>query len=163
MSPYGVAAGECVAHPPTHTLDRWERAAAAAAASTSSPLAAENGAAGVTPASKEAVVEAGADTAAAAAAAAAAQRAKLLGGRVYRLTKLVEKPTAEFARENLVTPGLGTTTAEGGGVEGRHLVVFGQYILPARRTFDILAEDISLDRRERCVFFRGSAYLCVAF
>lgn len=154
MSPYGVAAGECVAHPPTHTLDRWERAAAAAAGSTSTSLAAENGAAGATPASKGAVVEAGAD-AAADAAAAAVRRAKLLGGRVYRLTKLVEKPTAEFARENLVTPGLGTTTAEGGGVEGRHLVVFGQYILPARRTFDILAEDIRLDRRERCVFLGG--------
>lgn len=69
----------------------------------------------------------------------------LLGGRVYQLNNLVEKPTAEFAREHLVTPGLGQ---EDGG-EGRHLVVFGQYILPARRTFDILAEDIRLDRRER--------------
>lgn len=45
-----------------------------------------------------------------------------LGGRVYRLTKFAEKPTAEFARENLATPGLGT----GDGGEGRHLVVFGQ-------------------------------------
>lgn len=144
MSPYGVAAGECVAHPPTHTLDRWERAAVAAAACTS--LATENGSAGATATDKEAVVEAEAVVA----ASAAARRTKLLGGRVYRLTKLVEKPTAEFARENLVTPGLGTT-AEGEGGEGRHLVVFGQYILPARRTFDILAEDIRLDRRERCV------------
>lgn len=76
-----------------------------------------------------------------------------LGGRVYRLTKLVEKPTAKFARENLVTPGLGP----GEDGEGRHLVVFGQYVLPAKRTFDILAEDIRLDRRERCASRHGTA------
>lgn len=136
-----------MAHPPTHTLDRWERAAAAAAAGGSTSLPTENCVTGATAAGKEAVVEPGAD-----AESAAARRAKLLGGRVYRLTKLVEKPTAEFARENLATPGLGTTAeGGGGGGAGRHLVVFGQYILPARRTFDILAEDIKLDRRERCV------------
>ena len=100
-------------------------------------MATENGVTGATAAGIGAVVEAGAD------AATVARRTKLLGGRVYRLTKLVEKPTAEFARNNLVTPGLGTT-ADGDGGEGRHLVVFGQYILPARRTFDILEEDIRL-------------------
>lgn len=111
VSPYGVAAGECVAHPPTHMVERWQRVA---------KLKEEGDGVDAIP----------------------------LGGRVYRLTKLVEKPTIEFARENLVTPGLGP---EKNGREGRHLVVFGQYILPSRRTFGILAEDIKADRRERCV------------
>lgn len=65
---------------------------------------------------------------------------------MYRLTRLVEKPTPEFARVELVTPGLGAS--ESG--EGRYLVVFGQYILPAKRTFDILEENIRMGRRERC-------------
>lgn len=133
VSPYGVAAGERVDYPCAGTVERCDRAATSTAPT-----------------------KAAVDTTVAAAAAAAApvgaagveggvKKRPSLGGRVYRLTNLVEKPTAEFARENLVTPGLGP--ADDG--EGRHLVVFGQYILPARRTFNILAEDIKLDRRER--------------
>lgn len=123
VSPYGVAAGECVDHPCAGTVERWCRAVVSTA-----------------PAKKTAV-----DKGTPAAAEGDAKKTAPLGGRVYRLTKLVEKPTAEFARENLVTPGLGA----GDDGEGRHLVVFGQYVLPVRRTFDILAEDIELDRRER--------------
>lgn len=107
VSPYGVAAGECVGEALSETLGRWQRAAPARNPATASSC---------------------------------------VGGRVYRLTRLVEKPTAEFARQHLVSPGLGPV--EPGG-EGRHLVVFGQYVLPARRTFDILAENIKEDRRER--------------
>lgn len=110
VSPYGVAAGECVSHPPAHMVERWQRGAT---------LKEEGGGVDALP----------------------------LGGRVYRLTKLVEKPTVKFARENLVTPGLGPAKP---GREGRHLVVFGQYILPSRRTFGILEDDIKADRRERC-------------
>lgn len=110
ISPYGVAAGECVAHPPAHMVERWQRGGA---------LKEEGGGVDALP----------------------------LGGKVYRLTKLVEKPTVKFARENLVTPGLGSAKT---GKEGRHLVVFGQYILPSGRTFGILAEDIKANRRERC-------------
>lgn len=130
MSPYGVAAGACVDHPCAGAVERWCRAATPTVPAKT-------------------VVDTG--TAAAAPPVEATEteddvkKPPPLGGRVYRLTKLVEKPTAEFARENLVTPGLGA----GDGGEGRHLVVFGQYVLPARRTLDILAEDIKLDRRER--------------
>ena len=129
MSPYGVAAGDCIGHPPTHIVERWQlavtsRAAAAAEAGAAAPMNSNN---------KDASDGCG-------------DGALPLGGRVYRLTKLVEKPTVEFARENLLTPGLGP----GPDGEGSHLVVFGQYILPARRTFDILAENIRADRRERC-------------
>lgn len=128
VSPYGVAAGHCVAHPPAHTLERWQRAAVPAA-----PAAETTSTASVTTSEP---VGAGGET----------QPPLPLGGRVYRLTKLAEKPTAEFARENLVTPGLG----RGFDGKGKHLVVFGQYVLPTARTFDILAEDIRADRRERC-------------
>ncbi|CAN0498331.1 unnamed protein product, partial [Ectocarpus sp. 12 AP-2014] len=110
VSPYGVAAGHCVGHPSQHIVERWHRAAA-------TPTRPAGGAGGN-----------GAPTTLKSAVAAAdteAQRPTLpLGGRVYRLTKFAEKPTAEFARENLVTPGLGPAGGQGG--EGRHLVVFGQ-------------------------------------
>eukprot|EP00752_Nemacystus_decipiens_P005273 g4783.t1 len=135
VSPYGVAAGECIAHPPPHIAERWQRAA------IDSTTTATDGNGAPTKASS-------ATAAAAVAATAPPQEPTPVGGRVYRLTKFAEKPTAEFARENLVTPGLG----HGDGGEGRHLVVFGQYILPARRTFDILAEDVRLNRRERGEF-----------
>lgn len=95
MSPYGVAAGACIAHPPPHIAERWHRATATTTAT------------------------------AAAAAITPPQEPLPLGGRVYRLTKFAEKPTVDFARENLVTPGLG----RGDGGEGRHLVVFGQVSL----------------------------------
>ncbi len=204
MSPYGVAAGECIAHPPPHIAERRQglctKEEKGGNARSQHP-----------------------DPATAAAAAVAdeapAREPPQLGGRVFRLTKFAEKPTAEYARENLVTEGLG----RGDGGEGRHLVVFGQasqvspvvsclyrgrlehrstvahpsvyllpagpsflvatrgnrlswpssppltppppppssppsrvrqYVLPARRTFDILAEDIRLDRRERWVGVR---------
>lgn len=126
VSPYGVAAGDCVAHPPAHAVERWHRAQTSSVLKSSEAAASVSRRAGHPEAS-------------------AAHCVQPLGGRVYRLTKLVEKPTAEFARENLVTAGL----EAGHDGEGRHLVVFGQYVLPARRTFDILAEDIRLDRRER--------------
>ncbi|CAM9442895.1 unnamed protein product [Pylaiella littoralis] len=161
VSPYGVAAGTCVAHPPPHIVERWHRAATTvttptdrnSSASTTAPPQASAKAAEAAQAAEAAEAAAGTET-----ATAQAQETLPLGGRVYRLDKLVEKPTAQFARENLVTPGLG----RGDGDEGRHLVVFGQassnsrsttrYILPIRRTFDILAEDIKLDRRERGEF-----------
>lgn len=121
VSPYGVAAGECVGEPSSLTLNRWQRAA------MSNHVA-------PAPKAGEAI------------ASNPAAATSCVGGRVYRLTRLVEKPTAEFARQHLVSPGLGP--AETGG-EGRHLVVFGQYVLPAKRTFRILAENIKEDRRER--------------
>lgn len=210
MSPYGVAAGHCVGHPPQHIVERWHRAAAApttpAGGNSVSTTSRSAAAAALAPVAQEVVgnactaVNPGVASAVSAAAVADAEAQKPplpLGGRVYRLTKFAEKPTAEFARENLVTPGLGPAGGKGG--EGRHLVVFGQviprfiggiarrssfsaeglfpslisrlrhtnsgsippplprarpnhitqYILPARRTFNILAEDIRLDRRER--------------
>ncbi|CAN0050212.1 unnamed protein product [Ectocarpus sp. 6 AP-2014] len=144
VSPYGVAAGHCVGHPPQHIVERWHRAAAAPTRPAGG--AGGNGAPTTSPSAAPAPAPAPAP-----AADTEAQRPPLpLGGRVYRLTKFAEKPTAEFARENLVTPGLGPAGGQGG--EGKHLVVFGQYILPARRTFNILAEDIRLDRRERGEF-----------
>lgn len=109
VSPYGVAAGACIANPPPHIAVRRHRAA------TTTPADGKNGA--PTQASS-----ATATATATAAATAPPQEPLPLGGRVYRLTKFAEKPTAEFARENLVTPGLG----RGDGGEGRHLVVFGQ-------------------------------------
>ncbi|CAM9562446.1 unnamed protein product, partial [Hapterophycus canaliculatus] len=147
VSPYGVAAGECVAHPPPHIVERWHRASPAPASTTTTTT--------TTTADTQQVEKTGLQyppsVAAEVAGAAARDRRPLpLGGRVYRLTKFAEKPTAEFARENLITPGLGP--ADGEGREGRHLVVFGQYILPVRRTFAILSEDIKRDRRERGEF-----------
>lgn len=100
VSPYGVAAGACISHPSPHIAERWQRA-------TTTPSTAENGAP---------------TKASSATATAPPQEPLPLGGRVYRLTKFAEKPTAEFAREKLVTPGLG----RGDGGEGKHLVVFGQ-------------------------------------
>ncbi|CAM9274498.1 unnamed protein product [Scytosiphon promiscuus] len=141
VSPYGVAAGECVAHPPPHIVERWHRASPATTPQATSAIQQ----------TKTAPLDDASSSSAEKAAAVSRDRRPLpLGGRVYRLTKFAEKPTAEFARENLVTPGLGPADGEGG--EGRHLVVFGQYILPVRRTFAILAEDIRQDRRERGEF-----------
>lgn len=139
MSPYGVAAGECIARPSAQTLARWHKAAP-----TSTTTIATDGQAKDSATKEEQHVP-------------SSSSSTLLGGRVYGLTRLAEKPTAEFARKNLVTPGLGP--AEEGG-EGRHLVVFGQYVLPAKRTFDILAENIRLGRRERCVR-DGNPRMCV--
>ena len=107
MSPYGVAAGECIAHPPPHIAERRRSRSAQA-----------KGLARYQDSDSATVATA----AAAAAATAPAQEPPQLGGRVFRLTKFAEKPTAEYARENLVTEGLG----RGEGGEGRHLVVFGQ-------------------------------------
>lgn len=165
VSPYGVAVGVCVGQASNQTLERWHRAAMsnnpmpasrtvstgtfsvgkrsctadciAAAAATADGSGTQPG-----------LISLPAFSAALHAAPQARTITQLVDGRVYRLTKLVEKPTAEFAREHLVSPGLGP--AEAGG-EGRHLVVFGQYILPAKRTLGILAQNIKEDRRERCV------------
>lgn len=115
VSPYGVAAGACVAHPPPHIVERWHRSATT---TTMLPTDGNNSDSTKAPPAAPA-------TGSAAGTGGATDQAREtlpLGGRVYRLNKLVEKPTAEFARENLVTPGLGH--ADGG--EGRHLVVFGQ-------------------------------------
>ncbi|HET7768754.1 MAG TPA: sugar phosphate nucleotidyltransferase [Chloroflexota bacterium] len=70
-----------------------------------------------------------------------------LGERTYRVRHVIEKPTPAQARESLVTPGLPT---------GTYLGWFGLHAVSAG-IFDVLAEDVALDRRERGEFqFTGA-------
>ena len=70
-----------------------------------------------------------------------------VGEHTYRVRQVIEKPTPAQAREALVTPGLPT---------GTYLSWFGLHAVSAG-IFDVLAEDVALDRRERGEFqFTGA-------
>jgi UTP--glucose-1-phosphate uridylyltransferase len=70
-----------------------------------------------------------------------------LGERTYRVRHVIEKPTPEQARASLVTPGL---------PDGTYLGWFGIHAVSAT-IFEVLAEDVTLDRRERGEFqFTGA-------
>lgn len=58
---------------------------------------------------------------------------------LLEVSELAEKPTLDYARNHLVTPGLDTD---------RFLCVYGQYVLTAR-IFDLLGEDVRGDNRSR--------------
>ena len=69
------------------------------------------------------------------------------GPRTYRVRHVIEKPTPAQAREALVTPGL---------PDGTYLGWFGLHAVGAG-IFEVLAEDVALDRRERGEFqFTGA-------
>jgi UTP--glucose-1-phosphate uridylyltransferase len=61
------------------------------------------------------------------------------GGRVYRVETIKEKPTPEFARENLVTPGL---------MPGHYLCHFGMHVF-SPLIFDALEKQIVDNLREK--------------
>lgn len=70
-----------------------------------------------------------------------------LDERTHRIRHVIEKPTPAQARESLVTPGLPT---------GTYLGWFGIHAVSAG-IFEVLAEDVLLDRRERGEFqFTGA-------
>ncbi len=66
---------------------------------------------------------------------------------IMNITEFAEKPTMEYARENLVVEGL---------PEGEYLTVFGQYIIKPQ-VFDYLEEHIQNNVRERGEFQLTSA------
>jgi UTP-glucose-1-phosphate uridylyltransferase/mevalonate kinase len=68
-------------------------------------------------------------------------------GRVLNVTEFAEKPTVDYARNNLRVPGL---------PEGQYLTVFGQYIIKPQ-IFDYLEEHITNNVRERGEFQLTSA------
>jgi UTP-glucose-1-phosphate uridylyltransferase/mevalonate kinase len=68
-------------------------------------------------------------------------------GRILSVTEFAEKPTVDYARNNLRTPGLN---------EGEYLTVFGQYIIKPM-LFDYLEEHIKNNVRERGEFQLTSA------
>jgi UTP--glucose-1-phosphate uridylyltransferase len=69
------------------------------------------------------------------------------GDRTYRIRRVIEKPTPEAARALLRTPGL---------PDGTFLGWFGLHAVSAA-IFDVLEEDVRLDRRERGEFqFTGA-------
>ena len=63
-------------------------------------------------------------------------------GQLLNLTEFAEKPTVDYARTNLLVPGL---------PEGQYLTVFGQYIIKPQ-LFDYLEEHIVNNVRERGEF-----------
>jgi UTP-glucose-1-phosphate uridylyltransferase/mevalonate kinase len=67
--------------------------------------------------------------------------------RILSVTEFAEKPTVDYARNNLRTPGLS---------EGEYLTVFGQYIIKPM-LFDYLEEHIKNNVRERGEFQLTSA------
>jgi UTP-glucose-1-phosphate uridylyltransferase/mevalonate kinase len=67
--------------------------------------------------------------------------------RVLNVTEFAEKPTVDYARNNLRVPAL---------PEGEYLTVFGQYIIKPQ-LFDYLAEHITNNVRERGEFQLTSA------
>jgi UTP-glucose-1-phosphate uridylyltransferase/mevalonate kinase len=67
--------------------------------------------------------------------------------RLLNINEFAEKPTADYARNNLVVPGLS---------EGEYLTVFGQYIIKPT-LFDYLEEHIKNNVRERGEFQLTSA------
>jgi UTP--glucose-1-phosphate uridylyltransferase len=69
------------------------------------------------------------------------------GREVLNITEFAEKPTAEYARENLVVDGL---------AEGDYLTVFGQYIIKPQ-VFAYLEEHVQNNVRERGEFQLTSA------
>ena len=71
--------------------------------------------------------------------------------RLLQVTEFVEKPTVDYARRNLRVPGL---------PESEYLTVFGQYIIKPE-IFDILAENIANNVRERGEFQLTSALDCL--
>jgi UTP-glucose-1-phosphate uridylyltransferase/mevalonate kinase len=68
-------------------------------------------------------------------------------GQLLNITEFAEKPTADYARNNLRVPGL---------AEGEYLTVFGQYIIKPQ-LFDYLEEHIVNNVRERGEFQLTSA------
>jgi UTP-glucose-1-phosphate uridylyltransferase/mevalonate kinase len=68
-------------------------------------------------------------------------------GQLLNVTEFAEKPTADYARNNLRLPGL---------PEGEYLTVFGQYIIKPQ-LFDYLEEHIVNNVRERGEFQLTSA------
>ncbi len=66
---------------------------------------------------------------------------------LLNITEFAEKPTVEYARENLHTPGL---------PDGEYLTLFGQYIIKPQ-VFDYLEEHIQNNVRERGEFQLTSA------
>ena len=69
------------------------------------------------------------------------------GNRVLNVTEFAEKPTLDYARQNLRVPGL---------PEDEYLTVFGQYVIKPQ-IFDYLAEAIQNNVRERGEFQLTSA------
>jgi len=67
--------------------------------------------------------------------------------RILNVTGFAEKPTVDYARNNLRIPGL---------IEGEYLTVFGQYIIKPQ-IFDLLEEHIENNVRERGEFQLTSA------
>ena len=67
--------------------------------------------------------------------------------RLLNVTEFAEKPTADYARQNLRVPGF---------PEGEYLTVFGQYVIKPR-LFDLLEEHIHNNVRERGEFQLTSA------
>jgi UTP-glucose-1-phosphate uridylyltransferase/mevalonate kinase len=67
--------------------------------------------------------------------------------RLLNVTEFAEKPTVDYARNNLRTPGL---------PEGEYLTVFGQYVLRPK-LFEFLEEHIKNNVRERGEFQLTSA------
>lgn len=72
-------------------------------------------------------------------------------GRVLNVTEFVEKPTIDYARSNLLVPGLSA---------GEYLTVFGLYIIKPQ-LFDYLEEHIENNVRERGEFQLTSALDCL--
>jgi UTP--glucose-1-phosphate uridylyltransferase len=68
-------------------------------------------------------------------------------GQLLNVTEFAEKPTADYARNNLRMPGL---------ADGEYLTVFGQYIIKPQ-LFDYLEEHIVNNVRERGEFQLTSA------
>jgi UTP--glucose-1-phosphate uridylyltransferase len=68
-------------------------------------------------------------------------------GQLLNITEFAEKPTADYARNNLRVSGL---------AEGEYLTVFGQYIIKPQ-LFDYLEEHIVNNVRERGEFQLTSA------
>jgi UTP-glucose-1-phosphate uridylyltransferase/mevalonate kinase len=69
------------------------------------------------------------------------------GNRLLSISEFAEKPTIDYARNNLRVPGM---------AEGRYLTVFGQYIIKPM-LFDFLEEHIKNNVRERGEFQLTSA------
>jgi UTP--glucose-1-phosphate uridylyltransferase len=67
--------------------------------------------------------------------------------RTMNVTEFAEKPTLDYARQNLRVPGF---------AEGDYLTVFGQYVLKPR-LFDYLEEHIRNNVRQRGEFQLTSA------
>lgn len=72
-------------------------------------------------------------------------------GRVLNITEFAEKPTIDYARNNLLVPGLSA---------GEYLKVFGLYIIKPQ-LFEYLEEHIENNVRERVEFQLTSALDCL--